>query len=56
MERVSAERVSLVWNETEGAEFRMIVGEGTGSGSDVGEDEEVKEAGVGKDSVIVPAM
>jgi hypothetical protein len=32
------------------------VTEGTRLGPDVGEDDEMVEAGVGKDSVIVPAM
>jgi hypothetical protein len=54
--RVSAARILAEWNETEGVMSRGIVGEETGSSRDVGEDEEVREVGVGKDSGIVPAM
>jgi hypothetical protein len=55
-ERVSAVRVSVEWSETEGAETRGIVEGATRSGSDVGEDGELRKTGIGKDSVIVPAM
>jgi hypothetical protein len=55
-ERVPAERVSVEWSETEGAETRGMVEGATRSGSDVGEDGELRETGTGKDSVIVPAM
>jgi hypothetical protein len=56
IERVSAERVSAEWDETEGAGSGAIVGEGTGSGPDVGVDDGMREAEHGESSVIVPAM
>jgi hypothetical protein len=54
--RVSAAKGLAEWIEMEGTESRGIVDGATGSGLDVGEDEEVREAGVGKHSGIVPAM
>jgi hypothetical protein len=40
----------------EGAESRGIADGATGSGPDVGEEGDLRETGIGKDSVIVPAM
>jgi hypothetical protein len=54
--RVSAERVLAECKEMEGAESRGIVGEETGSSRDVGEDDGMREAGVGENSGIEPAM
>jgi hypothetical protein len=56
IEGVSAERVLAEWDETESAESRSVVGEGTGPGLDVGADERMREAEDGESSVIVPAI
>jgi hypothetical protein len=51
---VSAEIVSAEWDETEGAGSRAIVG--TEAGPDVDVDDEMRGAGDGESSMIVPAM